>query len=92
MHFFDVRLSCILSIDQDIVQVYYNKDIKLFSKNLVDIALKAYEYIEKAEKHHLALKMAVPDTKSRLPLITFSNSYLMIGINEIQLSKSLDLA
>lgn len=29
------------SVDQDIVQVYYNKDVKVFSDDLLVIALEA---------------------------------------------------
>ena len=44
-----MRLSCILSIDYDIVQVYYNEDIKLFSENLFNIVLKLTDAIEKSK-------------------------------------------
>ena len=86
-----MKLSYILSINQDIVQVHYNKEIKLFSKNIVDVALKTSEYIRKAKKHQLMLEMAISDMKSCLLLVIFSNSHLIIGTSEIQLSKPLDL-
>ncbi len=35
-YYLDVGLFWILSIDQDVAQVYYNKDIELFSENLVE--------------------------------------------------------
>ncbi len=63
-------LSCIFSIDQDIVQVHYNKDIKLFSKDLVDVALKTGKYVKKAKEYYLVLEVAVSDTKGRLLLVT----------------------
>ncbi len=82
-----MRLSWILSIDQDIVQVHYNKDIELFSKNLVDIALTIGGCIEKAERHYLVLKVAVSGAKGRLPFVTFLNLHSMIGTSQIQLGK-----
>lgn len=30
----------VFSIDQNIFQIYNNKDIKLFGKNLIDVALE----------------------------------------------------
>ena len=82
-------LAWIFGIDQNIIQLYYNKDIKLFSKNLIDIALKTGKCIEKAKGHYLVLKVIVFDVEGRLPLITLSNSHPMIGTSEIQLGKSL---
>lgn len=33
------------SIDKDLFQIYNNKNIELFSKDIIDISLKAYQYI-----------------------------------------------
>ena len=85
-------LAKVLGINQDIIQIYHNKNIKLFSKNLVDIALKTSECIEKAKGHHLVFKITISGAESHLPLVTFSNSYLIIGTSEIQLGKLLGLA
>ena len=79
----------IFDIDQDIIQIYLNKDIKLLNKDLVDVALKTGKCVEKAKKHHLLLKMAVFGIKSCLSFVTFSNSYPIIGTSEIQLGKPL---
>ena len=84
-----MKLSYIFSIDQDIVQVHYNKNIKLFSKNLINIALKTSGCVGKAKEHHLVLEVAVFDAESRLLLVTLSNSHSMIGTNKIQLGKPL---
>ena len=35
-------MSIIISVEKDIVQVHNDKDIKLLSKDLVDIFLQAY--------------------------------------------------
>ena len=73
-------LAKVFDIDQDIVQIYNNKDIKLLSKDFIDIALKGGRSIKKSEKHDLILKMAVLDLKSCLPFIAFMDSYLMVRI------------
>ncbi len=84
-----MKLFKILSIDQDIVQVYYNKDIKLFSENLIDVVLKADGCVRQAKEHYLVLKVAVSGMKGCLLLITFSNLCLMVNTSEIQLGKLL---
>ncbi len=92
LHCLNVGLSWIFSIDQDIVQVYHKEDIKLFSENFVDVALKTGGCVKKAERHYLVFKVAVSGAKSRLPFVTFSNPHLMIGTSQIQLSKPFGLA
>ena len=87
-----MKLSCILNIEQDIVQIYYNKNIKPFSKNLVNIALKTGGYIGEVEGYYLVLKMAISGTKSRLLFVTFLNPHLMIGMSQVQLDKPLSPA
>ena len=85
-------LAEIFGIDQDVIQIYYNKDIKLFSKDPVNIALKTSQYIKKTKKHDLVLEIAVSGVKGCFSLIIFLDSHLMIGISKSQLSKLLNLA
>ncbi len=80
-------LAGIFGIDQDVIQIYHNEDIKLLSKDLIDITLKTSGCVGKSKGHYLVLKVAVSGAKSRLPLVTFSDSHSMIDTNEIQLSK-----
>ncbi len=84
-----MRLSWILSIIQNIVKVHYNKDIKLNSENLIDIALKISGCVGKAKEYHLVLEVAISGTKGHLSLITFSDSLPMVDTSEIQLGKPL---
>ncbi len=87
-----MELFWILSIDQDVIQVYHNKDIKLFSENLIDVALKTSGFVKKAKRHYLVLEVVVSGAKDYLLFVTFSNSHLMIGTSQIQLGKPLGLA
>lgn len=54
------------------------------------MSLKASLSIGKVEKYDLIFKMVVPDTKSYLPFITFSHSYLIVDNNEIHFDKILN--
>ncbi len=92
LHCFHVRLFWILSIDQNVIQVHYNEDIKLFSEDLVNVALKTGGCVGKAKKHYLILEVVVSGAKGRLLFVTFSNPHLVIGTRQIQLGKPLGLA
>lgn len=83
LHCLEVGLSCILSIDQDIVQIHYNKDIKRFNKNLIDVALKIGGCIEKPKGHDLVFEINISGTKDYLLFNTFSNPHLVISIGKI---------
>ena len=37
----DVSISVIINVDEDVIQIYDDKDIKFFSKDLVDVSLEA---------------------------------------------------
>ena len=37
----DVSLACILSIDQDVIQVDNHKNVKFFGQDLIDVILEA---------------------------------------------------
>ncbi len=82
----------VFGIDQDVIQIHHNKDIKLFSKDLVDVALKTSGCVGKSEGHYLVLEVAVSGAEGRLPLVTFLESHPMIVTSEIQLGKLLGLA
>ncbi len=82
----------VFGIDQDVIQIHYNEDIKLFSKDLVDVALKTSGCVKKTEGHYLVLEVAVSGAEDYLSLVTFSDSHPMIGTSEIQLGKLLDPA
>ena len=42
LYSYDVTISVIINGDEDVVQIYDDKDVKLLSKNLIDVSLKAY--------------------------------------------------
>ncbi len=76
-------LAGVFGIDQDIIQIHHNKDIKLFSEDLVDVALKTGGCIRKTEGYYLVLKVAVSGAKGHLLLVTFSDCHPMISTSEI---------
>ena len=80
--------SLIFVIDEDVIKIYYHKDVKLFCQNLANVALECGRCIDQLKRHHRVLKMAIAGFKDCLPFISFPDFYLMIGINQIKLGKT----
>lgn len=47
---FHMWLAWVFGEDQDVIQIYHNKDIKLFGKDRIDVILKTSGYIQKAKR------------------------------------------
>ncbi len=77
---FHLWLAGVLGIDQNVVQIHDNKDVKLLSEDLVNIPLEASRCVGKTKKHDLILEVAVLSSESSLPFIPFSNPHLLVGI------------
>ena len=85
MHHLDVVFSFVFGVDEDIIQIYNDKDIELFYKNLIDITLEYCRSVGQSKRHYLILKVTVSGPENSFLLISFANSYLIIGINEVEL-------
>ena len=87
MHCLDVVFAFVFSVDQDIIQIHNNEDIKLFRKNFIDIALEYCQNIGQSKRYYLILKVTVFGPESRFSLIFFANSHLVIDTDKIKLGK-----
>ncbi len=86
---FYVAFLLIFNINKNIVQVYDNEDIKFFCQNLIDIALGSNWYVGQVKRYHLVLKIAIAGLEGRFLFITFSESHLIVNIDEIKPSETL---
>ena len=77
---FDVSLAGIFSIDQDVVQVYNDKDIELLGQDLIDVTLKDSRSVRETKGHDLILKVAISSSKNHFSLVTFSDSHSMVCV------------
>lgn len=91
MYSIHIRLVEVLSIDQNVSQINYNRDVQLFDKDLIDVVLKISWYIEKIEEHDLILEVTIPSIKNRLPFVTFLDPHLMVYTSEVLLYTLLSL-
>ena len=90
-HCLDVAFALIFDVDEDIIQIHNNKDIKFFRKDLIDVALECCRSVGQSKKHYLIFEVAVSGPKSSFSLIFFANSHLVIGACEVKLRKPLCL-
>lgn len=78
-----MTLGQIFNIDKNVIQVDNNKNIKLLSQNLINIALEASQSIKETKKHDLILEIAISHLKDRLSFVTFFDLYLIIDATKI---------
>ena len=78
-----------LNIDEDVIEIYYHKKVELLCQDLVDITLKHSRCVGQSKKHDLIFKVAILGPENHRLFVSFPNSYSMIGIDQIELSKSL---
>ncbi len=78
-----------LSVDEDVIKIYYYKDVELFGQDLVDITLKRGRCVGQSQRHDLVLEMAVAGPKGRLPFVTFPDPHSIVGIGQIELGEPL---
>ena len=71
----------VFNINENIIKIYYHKNIKFLRQNLIDIALKRDQCVSQFKRHYLVLKMAVAGPKDHLPFIFFPNLHPMIDIS-----------
>ena len=82
-----MTISFIINVDKDIIQIHDDKDIKLFSKNLINKLLEAYKCVCSPKNHSLILKVAISSPQHGLLLISFVYYHLMVCTNKIELDK-----
>ena len=75
------------SVDQNVIEVHYYKNVELFCQDLVDITLKHGWYIVQSKRHDLVFQVAMVGPENRLLFVFFPHPHLMVGINQFQLGK-----
>ena len=82
-----MTISVIISVDQNVIQIYNDKNVKFLGKNLDDISLEAYWYVCQTKKHHLILKVTLLGPECGFPLVFFADFHSMVGTSELELSQ-----
>ncbi len=77
-----------LSVDKNVIEIYYYKDVEFLGQDLIDIILKRGQCVGQSERHDLILKMTIGGLKGRLPFIAFLDPHSMVSIGQIKLGES----
>ena len=77
-----------LSVDKNVIEVYYHKNVKLLFQDLVNIALECSRCIVQSKRHYLVLEIAVTGPESFFLFIAFLDLHMMIEIDQVELSKT----
>lgn len=54
-------LALVFDINEDIIQVYNNKNFEFLSQNLIDIAMEAVQSIKQSKWYYFIFEMATLD-------------------------------
>ena len=85
----DMLFALTLNVDENVIEIHYHNNVKLFDQDLVNIALKHGRYVGQSKKHNLVLEIIIAGPKGRLPFIAFLDFHLIVGIGQIKLGKTL---
>ncbi len=77
----------VLGVDEDVIEVYYDKNVKLLYQDLVDVALECCWCIGQSKMHHLVLEMAIAGPEGCLPFVSFPNLHSIVDISQIELGE-----
>lgn len=84
-------MTCVLIIDQKVIQINNDKGIKLVQQDLIDITLGTNQSIEKTERHHLVFQVIILSLKGCLLFITILYLNSMIKTCKIDLCETSSL-
>ena len=59
-----MSLPWVFCVDENVIEINNDKDIKFFGQDLVNIALEAGQCIGQLKKHYLVLEVAVSSPES----------------------------
>ena len=65
----DVSLAWVLNVEENVIKVNNDKDIKFLGQDFINIALKAGRCVRQPKKHYLVLEVAVLSQESRFSFI-----------------------
>ena len=69
-----------ISIDKDVIKVYYHKNVAFFSQDLIAVALERGWYIGQFKKHDLIFEVAIAGFEGPFLFVSFPDPHSMVGI------------
>ncbi len=84
---FHVLLAFAFGINEDVIEIYYYKNVKLLCQDLIDVILKRGRCIGQSKRHNLVLEVAIAGPEDRLLFVAFPDLHLMVGLSQIKLGE-----
>ena len=78
-----------LSIDKNVIEIHYHKNVELLGQDLIGVALKRSRCVGQSKRHNLVLEMAIAGLEDHFLFIAFLDPHLMVSIGQIELSETL---
>ena len=75
----------IVRVYQDIIQVYYYRDVNHVSKDVIHEPLKTHRDIGEPLRHHQPLERPVPGPESGLPFVAIGDADKVVGMSQVDL-------
>ena len=75
----------IVGVYQDIIQVYYYRDINHVSEDVVHEPLETRQGIGEPLGHHQPLERPIPGPESGLPFVTIGDADEVVGMSQVDL-------
>ncbi len=69
-----------LGVDENVIEIYYYKNVELFCQDLVDVALKRGWRVGQSKRHDLIFKVTIAGFEGRFLFITFLDLHSMVSI------------
>ena len=90
-HFMDMVMMKIgiVGVDEDVVQVHEDANIKEVAKNVVHESLKGSWRIGESKRHYTPFKRAIVSSECGFPFIAFTDSDKMVGMSEVNVGEQL---
>ncbi len=83
-----VLFAFVLGVDKDVIEVHYDKNVKLLCLDLVDVTLKRGRCIGKSKRHDLIFEVTIVGPEGCFLFIAFPDPHSIVGIGQIELGET----
>ena len=87
-----MAIYVIINVDENVIQIFNNKNVELFRKDLIHIFLEACWCVYQPKKHYLVLKVAVSSLEYGFSLNFFADSYSIVCTGKVELGEPLSFS
>ncbi len=79
--------ALVLSVDEDVIKIYYHRNVEVLYQDLVDVTLKYGRRVGQSKRHDLIFEVTIAGPEGYLLFIAFPDPHSMVGISQIELGE-----